>query len=175
MYWYARAKDLEKVQEYNLFDCIECGCCSHVCPSHIPLVQYFRFAKTESWAQEKEQRAAERARQRHEAQLARKERLEAERNAKLRQKKEALKKPAVQQPDAAQAQLDSAEAGDPKKAAIAAALQRAAEKKARLAEQGAEPNNQTDLSEPQKQAIERVDKRRANSDANSVTSEKQGG
>jgi electron transport complex protein RnfC len=138
-------------------------------------VQYFRFAKTESWAQEKEQRAAERARQRHEAQLARKERLEAERNAKLRQKKEALKKPAVQQPDAAQAQLDSAEAGDPKKAAIAAALQRAAEKKARLAEQGAEPNNQTDLSEPQKQAIERVDKRRANSDANSVTSEKQGG
>lgn len=175
MYWYARAKDLEKVQEYNLFDCIECGCCSHVCPSHIPLVQYFRFAKTESWAQEKEQRAAERARRRHEAQLARKERLEAERNAKLRQKKEALKKPAVQQPDAAQAQLDSAEAGDPKKAAIAAALQRAAEKKARLAEQGAEPKNQTDLSEPQKRAIERVDKRRANSDANSVTSEKRGG
>lgn len=173
MYWYARAKDLEKVQEYNLFDCIECGCCSHVCPSHIPLVQYFRFAKTESWAQEKEQRAAERARQRHEAQIARKERLEAERQAKLRQKKEALNKPAAKKPKA-----DKPEAGaeeDPKKAAISAALKRAAEKKAKLAEQGIEPKNQSDLSEAQKQAIEQADQRRAKSSADAVTSEKQGG
>jgi electron transport complex protein RnfC len=32
-------------QEYNLMDCFECGACSYVCPSHIPLVQYFRLAK----------------------------------------------------------------------------------------------------------------------------------
>lgn len=170
MYWYARAKDLEKVQEYNLFDCIECGCCSHVCPSHIPLVQYFRFAKTESWAQEKEQRAAERARQRHEAQLARKERLEAERKARLRQKKEALKKPAAKKssPETAGAEED------PKKAAIAAALKRAAEKKAKLAEQGVAPKNQANLTEPQKQAIDQADQRRAEKQADAVTSEKQG-
>jgi len=31
--------------EYNLMDCFECGSCSFVCPSHIPLVQQFRFAK----------------------------------------------------------------------------------------------------------------------------------
>lgn len=31
--------------KYNLFDCFECGCCSFVCPSNIPLVQYFRIAK----------------------------------------------------------------------------------------------------------------------------------
>jgi electron transport complex protein RnfC len=31
--------------EFNLMDCFECGCCSFVCPSHIPLVQQFRFAK----------------------------------------------------------------------------------------------------------------------------------
>jgi Na+-translocating ferredoxin:NAD+ oxidoreductase subunit C len=30
---------------YNLKSCFECGCCSYVCPSHIPLVQYFRIAK----------------------------------------------------------------------------------------------------------------------------------
>jgi electron transport complex protein RnfC len=30
---------------YHLMDCFECGCCSFVCPSHIPLVQQFRVAK----------------------------------------------------------------------------------------------------------------------------------
>lgn len=34
------------VEEQNLMDCFECGCCSFVCPSHIPLVQQFRAAKT---------------------------------------------------------------------------------------------------------------------------------
>ena len=33
------------VQEFHLFDCFECGACAYVCPSHIPLVQYFRLAK----------------------------------------------------------------------------------------------------------------------------------
>jgi len=31
--------------DYHLMDCFECGACSYVCPSHIPLVQYFRLAK----------------------------------------------------------------------------------------------------------------------------------
>jgi len=33
------------VDEFHLIDCFECGACSYVCPSHIPLVQYFRLAK----------------------------------------------------------------------------------------------------------------------------------
>jgi electron transport complex protein RnfC len=32
-------------KELHLFDCFECGSCSFVCPSHIPLVQRFRVAK----------------------------------------------------------------------------------------------------------------------------------
>jgi electron transport complex protein RnfC len=32
--------------EQNLMDCFECGSCSFVCPSHIPLVHRFRVAKT---------------------------------------------------------------------------------------------------------------------------------
>ena len=42
------AKNEEYVQmadEFHLMDCFECGACSYVCPSHIPLVQYFRLAK----------------------------------------------------------------------------------------------------------------------------------
>lgn len=35
----------EMVREHHLLDCFECGCCSYVCPSGIPLVQYFRIAK----------------------------------------------------------------------------------------------------------------------------------
>jgi electron transport complex protein RnfC len=31
--------------EFHLMDCFECGSCSYVCPSHIPLVQQFRLAK----------------------------------------------------------------------------------------------------------------------------------
>lgn len=39
-----QAYDLMK-EDYHLLDCFECGSCSYVCPSHIPLVQYFRTAK----------------------------------------------------------------------------------------------------------------------------------
>jgi electron transport complex protein RnfC len=28
-----------------LYDCISCGACAWVCPSHLPLVQYFQYAK----------------------------------------------------------------------------------------------------------------------------------
>jgi electron transport complex protein RnfC len=42
----AKAEEFERAaEEYNLMDCFECGACSYVCPSHIPLVQYFRLAK----------------------------------------------------------------------------------------------------------------------------------
>jgi electron transport complex protein RnfC len=148
LYWHARARDLEKVQDFNLFDCIECGCCSHVCPSHIPLVQYFRFAKHESWAKEKEHRKSEHARQRHEARVARLERLEQERKEKLAQKKAALEK-------------KKSAAVDPKKAAIEAAMKRVAEKKA--ARQAA-PKNVDDLTQAQQKQIEEAEARRAAKD-----------
>ncbi|MBF0219512.1 MAG: electron transport complex subunit RsxC [Gammaproteobacteria bacterium] len=32
--------------EFHLNDCFECGSCSYVCPANIPLVQYFRIAKS---------------------------------------------------------------------------------------------------------------------------------
>jgi electron transport complex protein RnfC len=42
----AKNEEYERmVEDYHLFDCFECGACSYVCPSHIPLVQYFRLGK----------------------------------------------------------------------------------------------------------------------------------
>ena len=39
--------EFDQAQEYGLRDCILCGSCAYVCPSHIPLVQYFEYAKGE--------------------------------------------------------------------------------------------------------------------------------
>ncbi len=42
----ARKQQYETMEEqFHLNACFECGCCSYVCPSNIPLVQYFRIAK----------------------------------------------------------------------------------------------------------------------------------
>jgi electron transport complex protein RnfC len=41
----AKRRYEEMAEGYNLNNCFECGCCSYVCPSNIPLVQYFRIAK----------------------------------------------------------------------------------------------------------------------------------
>lgn len=90
LYWHSRAKDLEKADEYNLFDCIECGCCSYVCPSEIPLVHYFRFAKTEIMTQQQEHAKSDVARIRHENRLARLEQEQKEKELRQQQRKAAL-------------------------------------------------------------------------------------
>ena len=90
IYWHARAKDLEKTSEYNLFDCIECGCCNYVCPSEIPLVQYFRFAKTETMNQEQERQRSDVARVRHENRQTRQNMEKREKELRQQQRKAAL-------------------------------------------------------------------------------------
>ncbi|MEZ5534125.1 MAG: electron transport complex subunit RsxC [Thiolinea sp.] len=115
LYWYARAKDFEQTEAYKLFDCIECGCCSYVCPSHIPLVDYYRFAKSEVRAQRIAKQKAEVARERHEFHIERLERAKRERAEKLaKHKKKAV---SADKKDAIQAALERAKA---KKAQMAA-------------------------------------------------------
>lgn len=87
LYWHARAKDFDKAQEYHLLDCIDCGCCAYVCPSHIPLVSYYRYAKAEIRANEKERQKAALARKRHDSRIARLEREKAERAARRQNRK----------------------------------------------------------------------------------------
>jgi electron transport complex protein RnfC len=50
---HVRADDLDGAARFGLTDCISCGCCAYICPSHIPLVQYFSYAKGELWARER--------------------------------------------------------------------------------------------------------------------------
>jgi len=118
LYWYARAKDFDKAQDYNLFDCIECGCCAYVCPSNLPLVHYYRFAKTTIWSQERDRKAADQARERHDFREFRQEREKTERAEKLAKKKAAL--------EGGEGESGAEEA---KKAAIKAAMERAKAKR----------------------------------------------
>ncbi|MHB1592437.1 MAG: electron transport complex subunit RsxC, partial [Sulfuricella sp.] len=122
LFWFSHSRNFDKARAYNLFDCIECGCCDYVCPSHIPLVSYFRFAKSEIATQDREKMAAEQARQRFEFKQLREEREKAEKAARMAEKAAAAKATAAANP------------GDPvaaaKKAAIQAAVERARAKKA---------------------------------------------
>lgn len=92
LYWHSKAKEYDKVQEYNLFDCIECGACAFVCPSEIPLVHYYRVAKADIRAEEEEKDKADKARERFEARKARLEREQQEREEKHRAAAEARRK-----------------------------------------------------------------------------------
>ena len=121
MYWWSRAKNFGKAQEFALFDCIECGCCAYVCPSQIPLVQYYRFAKSEIWARERDKKAAEGAKARFEFKTFREEREKQEKAERLARAAAAQKAKA----EAAATTPEGAAADDGKKALIAAAIERA--------------------------------------------------
>jgi len=145
MYWQAFAKELDKIQDYNLFDCIECGCCSYVCPSQIPLVQYYRFAKTEIWAQERDKKKSDQARLRHEFRIDRLEKEKQEREERMRKKKAALKN------------NKNEKNKDGKKDAIEAALARVREKQKQNTN---ERKNIDNLSTEQQKKIDEIESRR---------------
>jgi electron transport complex protein RnfC len=146
LFWFSQSKNFDRARAYNLFDCIECGCCDYVCPSHIPLVSYFRYAKSEIAAQDREKIAAEQARQRFEFKQVREEREKAEKAARMAEKTAAAKATAAANPDDP--------AATAKKAAIQAAVERAQAKKAEAtaaaanppSEQSAAPKNNTEPS-----------------------------
>lgn len=127
LYWYASSKNIDRLKQHHLFDCIECGCCAYVCPSNIPLVQYYRFAKTTIHQQQREHKASDIARQRHEANQARKEKIKREREEKLRKKREMLKNKAINSKNT-NSKIETSK--DNKKAVIAEAIARAQAKKA---------------------------------------------
>lgn len=116
LFWHSKAKELDKAQDYNLFDCIECGACAYVCPSEIPLVHYYRIAKSEIRVEQEEKQKSDKARERFEKREAR---LIAEQHA--RDEKHRL---------AAEARKQAMESkGNNAKDKIAAALARAKAKK----------------------------------------------
>lgn len=157
LYWFAKSDNFEKARDYSLFDCIECGCCSYVCPSNIPLVQYYRYAKSEIIAADKAKEAADLARERNEFRLARIEREKLERAQKHAEraaagKAEGAKKAAPSTAVGAESTekakpvevaktAPDAGADDAKKAAIAAAIERAKALKLAATKTGAPQDN----------------------------------
>jgi len=61
MRMYSSKMNWEKAQEYNIMDCMECGCCNYICPARIHLVQTFRMAKGEIRNLQAKQKAKEAA------------------------------------------------------------------------------------------------------------------
>jgi electron transport complex protein RnfC len=84
-----RNDDMEGAASLGVMDCVSCGSCSWVCPSHIPLVHYFNYAKGLLNAQDREHRKSERTRTLVEAHTARLERAAAQRAATLARKPKA--------------------------------------------------------------------------------------
>ncbi len=157
LYWFSKSDNFEKARDYHLFDCIECGCCTYVCPSKIPLVQYYRYAKSEIIAADKAKEAADLARERNESRLARIEREKLERAQKHAERAAAGKTESAKTAETAAAsepvsnkESTPPSADDAKKAAIAAAVERAKALKLAAGQTDAQKNsNQTAAASPQ--------------------------
>ena len=133
LYWFARAEDHDKSKEYHLSACIECGVCAYVCPSYIPLIQYFRQEKAKIAEIEEKERKAEEAKIRFEAREARLQKEKEARTARINQAAEKRREEVAQ-----------AAGEDP----VAAALARIKAKKAEpAAEVQAKANGEPDNSE----------------------------
>jgi electron transport complex protein RnfC len=61
--------------DLGLKDCISCGCCSYICPSNIPLVQYFKYASGEVLARQQAQHKSEQTKKLIDSRNARLERI----------------------------------------------------------------------------------------------------
>jgi electron transport complex protein RnfC len=128
MYWHSRSEEYDKVEKLNVFDCIECGCCSFVCPSNIPLVQYYRHSKSAIKQLKQDSEDAQLAKQRHEFKLARIAQEKADKEARMKAKKAAVKKQAAEK--TTDASTDQSKPKTGAGAAAAAAAKAAAARKA---------------------------------------------
>jgi electron transport complex protein RnfC len=95
-----RAGNFDRAVDYGVKDCISCGSCAYVCPSNIPLVHFFNYAKGElvarQKAQEQQQYTSELARQRQ-ARMAEIEKQRAAARAKALAAKKAREEAAKQE------------------------------------------------------------------------------
>ncbi len=159
LYWFAKANNFGKAQEYHLFDCIECGACAYVCPSSIPLVHYYRYAKSEIRVRDHDKRAADQARERHEFRQFRLEREKQEKAERLAQKEREAAAAKAATATAAPVATPVGASSDPDdtlQMRIDAAVERA---KAQVA--AAHPKNTEALTPEQQAEIAAVEARRA--------------
>jgi electron transport complex protein RnfC len=136
LYWFAHADQFDKARAYHLFDCIECSCCAYVCPAHIPLVDYFRYAKSEVAAREAEQRKAQQSRERFTFRTYRLEREKAEKAARAAAKAAETRQRLAQAEEATCRDVPQQESEEErKKALVEAALAKAKARRAAASSQ----------------------------------------
>ena len=102
-----RAGGLDASVGMGLLDCISCGSCAYVCPAHIPLVQYFNYAKGELVAR---QQAKHKQVETKRLAAARGIRMEAIKQAKREAMKKRKQEMAAQKKKRAEAEQGEAEA-----------------------------------------------------------------
>jgi len=119
LFWFSQSEQWEQLEKQDLFDCIECGACTYVCPSKIPLVGYYRYAKSEIKYLNTKHKKSELAKKRFENRENRLARIKAEREEKRKKTAEARKLAAQ----------NKEQDPDGKKSAIQAALDRVKNKK----------------------------------------------
>ena len=86
---FIRKDNLESAAKLGVMDCVSCGSCSWVCPSHIPLVHYFNYAKGMLNDQDRERRKNERVKSLVESRIIRIEKAAEAKKAALAAKKTA--------------------------------------------------------------------------------------
>ena len=75
-YMYSKKSSILRLLSYHLFDCIDCGCCSYVCPSHFDLVDEYRQTKNRIWDERRNRLKANQNKRRY---LNKQERMEKQR------------------------------------------------------------------------------------------------
>ena len=110
-----RKDKLDKAVDLGLIDCVGCGCCAYVCPAHLPLVQYFNYAKGTLFARQQAKHRTEETRklaEQRQARLDREAQAKKAAAAKRKAEKAAKAAEAAQRKTAAKA-ADSAVESSP--------------------------------------------------------------
>ncbi|WP_319529259.1 electron transport complex subunit RsxC [uncultured Cohaesibacter sp.] len=119
-----RGEELDSAVDIGLLDCIACGSCAYVCPSNIPLVQYFNYAKGSLTAQQRaahKQEETKRLIQTHDDRMEKMRLEKQEAMAKMKAEREAKKKQQEQAKiDKARAAVKAANSGDSDKIKVEA-------------------------------------------------------
>ncbi len=86
---YVRKENLDAAARAGVMDCLSCGSCAFACPSHIPLVQYFNYAKGRLNAIQRDRLKQDRIKRLVEAKQARLEKIAAAKKAAIAARKAA--------------------------------------------------------------------------------------
>lgn len=90
-----RNDELDGAVKIGLLDCLSCGSCAWVCPSHVPLVQYFNYAKGKLTAEQRakhKQEETKRLSQFRDMRMDKLKKAKQEAMAKMMAEREAKKK-----------------------------------------------------------------------------------